>query len=223
MLILMPEGAAPEVEPGILHPARFDAACRELACRDPRLAGCLAGAGPLLPPGRRPAGFAGLVRLILEQQVSVAAADAMWRKLAQRLGTVTPGGLLELDDDELKTCGFSRPKIVYARGIANAVADRSLDFDALAGLDDEAAVAELVRFKGIGRWSAECYLLFSLGREDIWPVDDLAIIVGMQQLLGLAARPSKADLLSVAEAWRPWRSAAALLVWHLYRSMRRKR
>lgn len=198
-----------------------DAVCRRLAALDPLMARCVE-AGPLDPPMRRPTGFPGLVRLILEQQVSVASADAMWRRLTERIGMPTPAALLSLEDAELKLCGFSRPKMAYARNLAEAVGDGRLDLEAVHRLDDEAAIAALVTLKGIGRWSAECYLMLALGRPDIWPVDDLALMIGMQRLMGREERPSRNELLAAAEPWRPHRSTAARLVWRHYRLTRGK-
>lgn len=206
-------------EADLLEREADDAACRRLAAIDPLMARCME-AGPLAPRLRRPTGFPGLVRLILEQQVSVAAADAMWRRLAERIGQPAPAALLALEDAELKLCGFSRPKMVYARGLAEAILDGRLDLDAIHLLDDEAAIASLTTLKGIGRWSAECYLMLALGRPDIWPVDDLALMVGMQRLAGRPERPPRAELLAMAEPWRPHRSTAARLVWRHYRLTR---
>lgn len=204
---------------GLADRAGEEAACRALAARDPLMARCME-AGPLDPPVLRPAGFPGLVRLILEQQVSVAAADAMWRRLTDCIGLPVPDTLLALEADELRQCGFSRPKMSYARNLAEVVRDGLLDLDAVHRLDDEAAIAALVTLKGIGRWSAECYLMLALGRPDLWPVDDLALIIGMQRLLGRDERPSRSELLAMAEPWRPYRSTAARLVWRHYRLTR---
>lgn len=169
-----------------------------------------------IPPLFRPPGFPALVQLILEQQVSVRAAQAMWARLTQCLTPVTPEGLLALSEATLKQCGFSAQKIGYARGLAHSIRSGGLDLDALSALPDDDAVAELTAHKGIGPWTAECYLLWALGRRDIMPAGDLAIQVGFQELAGLPNRPNTAAMREAAKAWRPYRSAAAILLWRLY-------
>lgn len=173
-------------------------------------------------PGLRPPGFATLLGLILEQQVSVAAGAAMWRRLTETLTPVTPDGFLTLDDETLRACGFSRPKLAYGRGLARAVADGALDLDALETLEDEVAIADLTALKGIGRWTAECYLLFALGRRDVLPAADLALLVGWQALAGLPERPKPEAFRDAAEPWRPRRTAASLLLWRVYRAERER-
>ncbi|MCA8909759.1 MAG: DNA-3-methyladenine glycosylase 2 family protein [Rhodospirillaceae bacterium] len=165
----------------------------------------------------RPSGFPALVRHILEQQVSTKAAAAMWAKLAARVDGVTPEALMALDEAALKACGFSRQKTRYVRALAEAVLDGSFDLAAVAAdPDDEAAIAALTVLPGIGRWTAENYLLWSLGRRDILPAGDLALLVAWQWLSGAAARPKPDELRALAEAWRPRRSAATFLLWHFY-------
>jgi DNA-3-methyladenine glycosylase II len=164
---------------------------------------------------RRP-GFDTLLRIILEQQVSTAAAAAMWRKLVERLGPVEPAGFLALGDDELKRCGFSRQKAGYGRALAEAVREGSIDLAAVAALPDEEALSVLCALKGIGRWSAENYLLWALGRRDVLPAQDLALLVGWQWLTGAERRPAADALRAEAEAWRPRRTAASFLIWHYY-------
>lgn len=171
-------------------------------------------------PRLRPPGFATLLGLILEQQVSVAAGAAMWRRLTETLDPVTPDGFLALDDDRLRACGFSRPKLAYGRGLARAVADGALDLAALETAEDEAAIARLTELKGIGRWTAECYLLFALGRRDVLPAADLALLVGWQALAGLPERPTPDAFRTAADPWRPRRTAASLLLWRVYRAER---
>ena len=167
----------------------------------------------------RPPGFATLIRLILEQQVSTLAAAAMWRKLCARIDPVTPARLRMLDEATLKTCGFSRPKIRYALALADAVDSGSIRLDDLAAEDDdEAVIAALTTLPGIGRWTAENYLLWALGRRDVLPAGDLALLVGWQRLSGAATRPDPRTLRDIAQAWRPRRSAASYLLWHHYLS-----
>ena len=161
-------------------------------------------------------GYATLLRTIVGQQVSVHAARAVWNRLEAALGDMTdPAPLLAATDEELRACGLSRQKSGYARSLAGLVGSGALDLAKLAE-DDEAAIAELVRIKGIGRWSAEIYLLFAEGRPDIWPAGDLAVQVEVGRLLGLEERPSEKLTRELAEAWRPHRGAAAIFAWHHY-------
>lgn len=171
-----------------------------------------------LPPVRRsPEGFEGLLHIVVCQQVSAAAGRAILARLEQAVQPLTPERLLELDDAALRAVGLSRQKIRYSRGLAGGLVGGRLDFQAIARLEDEAAIEELVRVKGIGRWSAECYLLFALLRPDVWPADDLAVQVAAQRLKGLGARPTRDEMMALAEPWRPHRSAAARFLWHFYR------
>jgi DNA-3-methyladenine glycosylase II len=165
---------------------------------------------------RRRNGFPTLLHIILEQQVSIDAAAAMHRRLAGLCRPLLPAPFLALDDATLRSCGFSRQKIGYARGLAEAVADGSLDFAALAAASDGEAFATLVSLKGIGRWSAEIYLIFALGRADVWPAADLGLQLGVAECLGLAERPSEPVLRQIGEAWQPWRSVASCLFWQSY-------
>ena len=171
---------------------------------------------------RRRNGFPTLLHIILEQQVSIDAAAAMHRRLASLCDPLAPANFLALDDDTLKRCGFSRQKTGYARGLAAAVSDGSLDFARLAAAEDEAAHAALVALKGIGRWSAEIYLIFALGRADVWPAADLGLQLGVADCLGLGERPREAELRSIGEQWRPWRSVASCLFWQSYLHKRRR-
>jgi DNA-3-methyladenine glycosylase II len=189
---------------------------QDLADLDPIFAESLRVGGPVLRDFTREDGFAGLLRIVMEQQLSTSVAVALWNKLCLRLGAVTPDAVLALDDEELRACGFSRQKIGYARGLADGVASGRVDLEAMRTMDDETAIAELVKLKGIGRWTAEIYLMTVLGRPDIWPVGDLAIQLGVQRLKGWVEKPNQAQLVAVAEPWRPHRSLAAKLVWHHY-------
>ncbi len=140
---------------------------------------------------RRRNGFATLLHIILEQQVSIDAAAAMHRRLAGLCEPLAPAPFLALDDATLRSCGFSRQKMDYARRLAAAVASGEFDFVRLAGADDAAALAALIGLKGIGRWSAEIYLIFALGRPDVWPAGDLGLQLGAAECMGLAERPSE--------------------------------
>ena len=167
-------------------------------------------------PRIRPTGYQTLLRTIVGQQVSVASAAAVWRKLEAELGEeVHHAELLARDFDALRSCGLSRQKQGYARSLCELVAAGELDFDALPA-DDEEAIAQLTRIKGIGRWSAEIYLLFAEGRRDIWPAGDLAVQAGVGKLLDLPERPSEKATRELAEPWRPYRGAAAIFTWHCY-------
>ena len=167
-------------------------------------------------PRIRSTGYVTLLRTIVGQQVSVAAAASVWNKLAALLGDdIPPEALLAADFDSLRACGFSRQKQGYARSLCELVVSGELKLDALPA-DDEEAIAELTRIKGIGRWSAEIYLLFAEGRPDIWPAGDLAVQAGLAKLLGLETRPDEKTTRALAEPWRPHRGAAAIFTWHCY-------
>lgn len=183
--------------------------------RNPALASAISRVG-YPEPRIRATGYGTLLRTIVGQQVSVAAAASVWNKLEALLGEdMPPQDLLAADFDSLRACGLSRQKQGYARSLCELVVSGELDLDALPG-DDEAAIAELVKIKGIGRWSAEIYLLFAEGRPDIWPAGDLAVQVGLGKLLGLEERPSEKETRALAENWRPHRGAAAIFTWHCY-------
>lgn len=186
-----------------------------VAAREPGFARALERVG-YPEPRLRPTGYQTLLRTIVGQQVSVAAAASVWRKLEAELGADTPAdALLACDFETLRACGLSRQKQSYARSLCELVVAGEIDLDALPA-DDEDAIAHLTRIKGIGRWSAEIYLLFAEGRRDIWPAGDLAVQAGLGRLLGLAARPDEKATRTLAEAWRPQRGAAAIFTWHCY-------
>ena len=158
-------------------------------------------------PRIRSTGYKTLLRTIVGQQVSVAAATSMWNKLEAELGPdFTPACLLERDFDALRACGLSRQKQGYARSLCELVDNGTLDFSSLPP-DDEEAIARLTAIKGIGRWSAEIYLLFAEGRPDIWPAGDLAVQAGIGRILGHDERPSEKQTRLLAEEWRPHRGA----------------
>lgn len=165
-------------------------------------------------PRIRPRGHETLLRTIIGQQVSVSAADAIWNRMESVVGT-DPAILAAAPDELLRAQGLSRQKIAYVKSLAELVASGTLDLSALP-VDDEEAIAALVRIKGVGRWSAEIYLLFAEGRGDIWPAGDLAVQEEVGQILGHAARPSEKAVRAMAEAWRPHRGAAAVFLWHHY-------
>jgi DNA-3-methyladenine glycosylase II len=182
---------------------------------EPVFSDILAYAGPPRFRRRRN-GFGTLLHIILEQQVSIDAAAAMHRRLVGLCRPLAPETFLDLDDGTLRSCGFSRQKMGYARHLAQLVASGGFDFAQLARADDEAAMGQLLSIKGIGRWSAEIYLLFALGRPDVWPAADLGLQIGMADRLGFGSRPSERELRPLGEAWRPWRSVATCLFWQAY-------
>lgn len=196
--------------------ANLPALAQTLAARDEDLANILAAFGP--PPlWARPATFATLVHIILEQQVSLASARAAFDRLRAH-GAVTPQSFLTFDDVTLKTIGFSRQKTAYGRLLAQAVIDGGLNLAALKRMNDDDARAELIKLKGIGAWTADIYLLMALRRADIWPRGDLALLVALQQVKRLPARPSFIEFDAWGEQWRPHRAVAARLLWHHYLS-----
>ncbi len=169
-------------------------------------------------PRRSEPGAHTLLRTIVGQQVSVAAARSMWSKLESAFGSPPDlAAIGKASDDELRLAGISRQKAGYARSLSELVLSGELDLTSLPS-DDEDAIAHLVRIKGIGRWSAEIYLLFAEGRPDVWPAGDLAVQIEIGRLLGMKEKPSEKRLREVAEAWRPHRGAAAILAWHSYNS-----
>lgn len=169
--------------------------------------------------GRTP-GFPSLILIILEQQVSLASARAAYNKLQARLNDdLRPETFLTLSDQELKAAGFSRQKTRYGRELANAILTGQLDIDGLAHLPDEAVRTELIKIKGIGVWTANIYLMMCLNRIDIWPTGDIALEEAIKQIKGLDERPKKEKFERWGEAWRPYRSIAAHLLWHYYLSV----
>jgi DNA-3-methyladenine glycosylase II len=195
------------------HPYRL--ALSKLALVDPHIAAALAEIG-LPAPRDRPMGFASLARIIVGQQVSTASARAMWEKLTAGFDPFTPHSILSLTADELRARGMSRQKAAYLLGLALDIVEGRLDLDRIQKLEDEAAIAELTKVKGFGRWSAEIYLLFSLRRPDVFPSGDLALAVAMQRLKGLRQRPTPERLIKLVEPWRPHRGAAAVFLWHFH-------
>lgn len=191
------------------------AALDALSAQDAPFAAARAKVGE--PPLRRWAqGYLTLLDVILGQQVSTASAAAIRRKLHDGLNPLTPETLLAASDETLRGFGFSRQKVVYARDLSERVIDGRLDFDHLPALDDEAVIEMLTEVKGIGRWTAEVYLLFALGRVDSWPAADLGLAIAMHHLRALDERPNEKRLRLLAENWRPWRGAAAHFLWHYY-------
>ena len=191
----------------------------ELAVRDGDLAGIVARHG--LPPlWDRAPGFATLLHLVLEQQVSLASAQAAYDRLRAAADPLTPSRFLELTDAELLAIGFSRQKARYGRALAEAIESGALDLESLETLDDDAVHEALQAVPGIGPWTSSVYLLMVLLRPDLWPVGDIALAESVGQVKGLGRRPDAAEMAVLGEAWRPWRSVAARLLWHDYLARR---
>ncbi len=200
----------------VTTPETMRAACDALSKLDPAFARAIKRAG-YPEPRVRERGYATLLRTIIGQQVSVAAAASIWNKLEAQVGDLTdPANIAKASDEDLRAAGLSRQKASYARSLADEVTSGRLDFDALSS-DDEEAIKQLVAIKGIGRWSAEIYLLFAEGRPDIWPAGDLAVQIEIGRILGHDERPSEKAIRELAENWRPHRGAAAILAWHHYK------
>jgi DNA-3-methyladenine glycosylase II len=197
-------------------PAPARAALDRLIGGDPDLAGIEVRAGPL-PWRTRPPGFPGLLQAIVAQQISNQAAAAIWGRLRAVGGALEPAGMLALSDEALRAAGLSRPKISHSRSLATAFIDGTLSADGIAAMEDEAAVAAIAAVRGLGRWTAEVYLLFALGRHDVFPAGDIALQASAAHLKGLPERPGPSLLREMADAWRPARGLAARLLWHHWR------
>ena len=198
---------------------RLRAAVDELAGRDADLAEVRRRFGP--PPlwARRP-GFSALVKIILEQQVSLASARAAFERLRAAVDRLTPRAFLELDAATLRRVGFSRQKAGYCRSLAQEIVAGRLRLAELARMDDAGAHRRLTALRGVGRWTADIYLLMALGRPDVWPRGDLALAKAARRVKALPRAPTDQELAAIAEGWRPWRAVAARLLWHDYLSRR---
>lgn len=216
----MGSGAGPGPDAGdalgrSLTAASFAAQADQLVGHDPHLAAVVEAYG--VPPfWSRPASFASLVLLVVEQQVSLASAKAVFDRVALAVGGITPATLLAADLDVLGRAGLTRQKQRYVTLLAAAVAEGRLDLDGLAMLPDDEARAQLLALTGIGPWTADCFLLACLGRPDVWPVGDRALQVGVGEVLELGATPDPVTLEELGARWRPVRAVAARLVWHAY-------
>ena len=213
----------PSVPPTVLRLTRdsLGLAVRELAACDPDLAAVVESFGP--PPlWDRPEGFATLTHIVLEQQVSLASAQAAFDRLRAVAEPLTPGRFLDLDDAQLLAIGFSRQKAGYIRDLARAIESGAVNLAGLASLPDDEVLRALVGLKGFGPWSASIYLMEALLRPDVWPVGDLALVVAVAEVKRLATRPDADRIEALAEPWRPWRSVAARLFWHDYLCRRGK-
>jgi DNA-3-methyladenine glycosylase II len=198
----------------------FERARRHLMRRDPRLAPLIKKVGRCrLPESRTREPFAALIRAILAQQLSGKAADTIHGRVVALVGGLehlTPAAVLAADPLALRAAGVSRPKISYMRDLAERVADGRLDLHALEHASDDAVIEAITAVKGLGRWSAEMFLMFRLNRPDVFPTGDLGIVKGVQKLLGMKRRPAARTMVRVAETWRPYRSVAAWYLWRIH-------
>lgn len=195
--------------------------CRKLAKRDEDLAYVFDEFGT--PPiWEREEGFATLVHIILEQQVSLASALSAFNKLKEKVGEITPEAVLKLSDEELKAAYFSRQKTVYVRELAKAVLDKTLDLNNLKNLPDAKVKDELKKIKGIGEWTSDIYLLMALLRADVMPKGDLALHLAWKKLKNLDRAPTSEEFQIIAEKWKPYRAVAARLLWHFYLESRKE-
>jgi DNA-3-methyladenine glycosylase II len=189
-----------------------------LIVQDPDLGSVLDRAGPL-PWRTRSPGFPGLLQAIVAQLISNAAASAIWNRLRVVPGALEPATLLALPEETLRAAGLSRPKVAHARALAEAFVGGVLDAAELGSMDDASAIKTIVSVRGLGPWTAEIYLLFALGRLDVFPAGDIALAAAAADLKGLPARPNPAALRALSEMWRPYRSLAARVLWHHWRHM----
>ena len=197
----------------------FQTGLNVLIRRDPDLAKVVEDFGP--PPlWKRKPGFATLVHIILEQQVSLASARATLNKLMQAVSPLTPEKFLQQDDKALKAYGFSRQKTAYCRDLAESMLNGRLELKGLVAQNDSQVRRTLMAVKGIGPWTADIYLLMVLRRPDIWPIGDLALVSAIQKLKQLPVRPGSDEINTLAVAWKPWRAVAARILWHYYLSKR---
>ncbi|MEL0110556.1 MAG: hypothetical protein VW835_02380 [Rickettsiales bacterium] len=199
-----------------MTPAFIQDALRELAGRDADIAAALREVGYPAPRNRAP-GFQTLINIILGQQVSTQSAAAIRARLEAAVDPLTPEGFLAAGDDVLRGAGLSGRKVEYGRSLAEAILDGTLETGRLAELDDAQVMQAITGIRGLGPWTAEIYMLFALGRADVWPAGDLAIQVAVQKLKRMRKRPDRKRLETVARRWRPYRGVAALFLWHYYK------
>ncbi len=169
-----------------------------------------------IPTFERKEGFEGIICLITEQQLSVASAEAIFKRIKKLVCPFTPENFLKEEDEQLKNTGLSRQKVDYCNGIAKKIIDKELNLTLLKKKDDDEVIKELTKIKGIGEWTAKCYLMACLKRIDIWPSSDLGLIVAVQKIKNLKDRPDFLTLDKIANSWSPYRSIAALILWSIY-------
>jgi DNA-3-methyladenine glycosylase II len=197
------------------HKGNFYLLCKRLARKDNDLKQILEKHG-YPPMWTRPATFSTLVLTILEQQVSLASAYAAFKKLKEKIKSVTPENILALTDAELRTCYFSRQKIIYARELANAIKNNQLNLNQLSLATEEEVRHELKKIKGIGDWTADVYLMHALQRTDLFPLGDIALVNSLKEIKQLPIHITKEEMLAIAETWRPYRTIASMILWHAY-------
>jgi DNA-3-methyladenine glycosylase II len=193
----------------------FERFCNELGKKDKQLFAIIKQYGHP-PMWTRSNTFQTLVLTILEQQVSLAAAYAAFKKLKEKIGYVTPSKLLQLTDEEMRACYFTRQKMGYARGLAEAIVKRKINLKKLALLPDDEVRAILIQLKGIGHWTIDVYLMHALQRTDLFPLGDIALVNSLKETKALPKDITKEAMLAIAEPWRPYRTIAAMILWHAY-------
>ena len=193
----------------------FTLLCNKLAKKDKALRNIIKQYG-YPPMWTRPATFQSLILFILEQQVSLASAYAAFKKLKERIGYVTPSKILSLTDEELRSCYFSRQKIVYARELAKAVQSKQLRLNKFSNAHEDEVRFELKKIKGIGDWTVDVYLMHALQRSDLFPLGDIALVNSMKEVKQLSQTITKIEMLEIAESWRPYRTIASMILWHAY-------
>jgi DNA-3-methyladenine glycosylase II len=193
----------------------FTLLCNKLAKKDRELRNIIKQYG-YPPMWTRPASFQTLILFILEQQVSLASAYAAFKKLKERIGYVTPSKILSLTDEELRSCYFSRQKIVYARELAKAVQSKQLRLNKIAIAHEDEIRIELKKIKGIGDWTVDVYLMHALQRTDLFPLGDIALVNSLKEIKQLHPHTTKEKMLKISEPWRPYRTIASMILWHAY-------
>jgi DNA-3-methyladenine glycosylase II len=193
----------------------FRSLCDIVSSKDPDIKAIVTNHG-YPPMWRRPAGFPTLLRIILEQQVSLSSAKAAYNKLKEKAGIITPAKISAFSDEELKACYFSRQKALYARELASVILSRKMDLKKIGFYSDEEVKNSLKQVKGIGDWTADVYLMFALRRTDVFPIGDLAMVNAFREIKQLPGNTTKEKILAAAESWRPHRSIASMFLWHYY-------
>jgi DNA-3-methyladenine glycosylase II len=193
----------------------FRSGCDLLSKRDKDLKNIIRQYG-YPPMWTRPATFQTLILTILEQQVSLASAYAAFKKLKEKVGFVTPSKILLLSDSELRACYFSRQKIIYARELANTVRSKQLQLKKLSSLTDEEVRHQMIKIKGIGHWTIDVFLMHALQRADLFPLGDIALVNSLKEVKQLHKNISKEEMIAIAQPWRPYRTIAAMILWHAY-------
>ncbi|MBI2731374.1 MAG: DNA-3-methyladenine glycosylase 2 family protein [Sphingobacteriales bacterium] len=193
----------------------FQQLCNKLAGKDKELKAIIKTHGHP-PMWTRPATFQTLILTILEQQVSLASAYAAFKKLREKIGVVTTTKILSLTDEELRACYFSRQKIIYARELANAIESKQLQLKKLSVASNDEVRQELKKIKGIGDWTVDVYLMHALQRTDLFPLGDIALVNSLKETKQLHPHITKEEMLEIAEPWRPYRTIAAMILWHAY-------